>query len=265
MKSEQEALLKFKLDYTDRFLNHIEKKMKRGLASEDELAKLNNAEKTFNGYLANGTKLQNKDSIEVVKKYLRLQKNPIFDSLRELLYKKASQTNSKETIILGTKIFNLNAYPHLYTDLVYGQVDVDPIGVKLELEKILHLKLQQDKVRVFKSGREAAEFLKPYGYMYNPILADLNVNSEESVLRIKEIIIECMVQAKRIDNNFDWEVYEEVKNYLPMYHNVNKDLILWLISSFVHSVKVQHPSLKPEALISYYRVAIDYMNRERVR
>ena len=267
LQKEKEFAENFNLTYATPALRKLDAKAKKGKATEEELKELKKAEKTFQGQLSNGYLIKNEKAIKVINDYLSCL-DIVETDLNTLGVDEFHDVSDNSEIILGKPLTFYNLHPDQLIKDMYANIFQSPEYTLGQIEKLAKLKVNMGATmegeRVFTSRDQAEALLLNYpgtreerGALVNKLM-DLrivsNINATNFQSRLKEIIDLLM----KVDAEFDLEVYEEIKNYLPQYHNKKTKYFIYMLSQFNYSQAVPVTSrITLIDLYAFYRKAVE--------
>lgn len=241
LTKEKEILDNFVLSYETPELRRLEAKARRSTLTPEEQSLLQKSPKKFKGALKSGGLIEDEKSIKVISNYLECL--DIINTDLEFLSNfddDASKPNTE--IILGKQMSYWNLHPNQFTVSVYKSIFQAPEYTKQELAKIFNMKIGADKHRtqplVF-DGKDEVETLL-VNFRGTPSehetvkekLLNLTVLADAPPREYKANVIRALNILFERDDEFDFDVYKNVKNYLPQYHNKKAKYFIYLLSQF---------------------------------
>jgi len=265
LEKEKEIAKNFVLVYETAELRKLAAKASRGQVTPEEQTLLDKSPKTFKGKLTAGPLLENEKAIQVVRDYLDCL--DIVDADLEFLvgsYSDESSINSE--IVLGKPISYWNLHPDRLPVDIYKSIFNAPEYTKGEIEKLFNLKMGINKdlqdVKIFEKKSEAEEVLLNYAGtpMEKRILVDklMDLQAVTDVTRAeyKIRLVNLINTLLKRDAEFDFEVYQELKDVLPQYHNKKTKYFIYMLSQFNYSQTIPVSSRIDEiSLYAFYRKA----------
>lgn len=265
LRKEREVAKNFVFMYETKELRMLAQKASRGPVTPEEQQLLDNSPKSFKGKLASGYLLENKKAIEVIEAYLNCL--DIVDSDSEFLVGSSSDVSSSNTeIILGNPVSYWNLHPSRLPVDIFRSLFTSPEYTRGEIEKLINLKLgvnaDLNETKIFHKTADAEAILLDYHGtpMEKKILVDklmeLQVIGDVSPAEYRDRLAKIVDTLLKRDAEFDIDVYNDVKDVLPQYHNKKTKYFIYMLSQFNYSQKVPISSrIDIVSLYAFYRKA----------
>ena len=243
MQEEKEVLENFVLSYETPQLRKLEARAKRDLSSltDEERVMLDKGKKSFKGLLSNGTIIEDEKSISVISEYIDCL--DILETDLQALGSFAGETGQQNSeIILGKQMSYWNLHPDQFSISVYQSLFDSPEYTRQELERLFNMKLGMESLskppKVFKNRKEVEPLLFNYvgsekdKQILTDKLANLHVVGETGLTEYRTAVTNIINLLLERDAEFDFSVYEKIKEYLPQYHNQKTRYFIYLLSQF---------------------------------
>lgn len=249
-ESELQILNNFQMSYSTPDLRRLERKVEKGTADESEIKILKKNKKSFQGVLNSGGVIKDEDAIKVISDYLEA-KEIIEVDLKHLKGSDTEDVKDNAQVILGRPIAYWNLHPNLFTPAMFRELYQSPEYVRDEINKMIILKATNGEVveqrKVFDNIKEIQEVLRDvkteeYFEALVVKLAHLNYLEDSSSNTFKTNLLNLINLLIEEDRNFDFKVYQKVKQYLPQYHNQKLRYMITLICQHNHvgTTEVSH-------------------------
>lgn len=259
---EREQLSNFVLNYETPELRRISKKESLGKASEEELSLLKMNKKVFTGHLLNGEQIRNPKSIAIINKNINYVKT--YSDMIDTLLAETTNNSVVDTLILGERLTNINLSPRKFISIAYSNMFELPQWVLEGIQTLLELKMTNSTQSLFPNSDAFISLLSANGILdndnreYVEDLCKVTVSDAINIEHIQQAIITILSSAKKLDNEFDIEIYEDIHPWFPQYHGVNVNWTLNFLSSYIGSYKPYvSPSIDLEMLAVLYRKAVE--------
>lgn len=265
MQKEKELLSQFVLSYETPEMRRLAAKQKRGQVSPEETILLSKAEKSFKGLLESGALIENKKAIAVVSEYLDCE-DIIEEDLDTLIGFAEAVGQQNTEIIMGKQMSYWNLHPDQFSISVFQSIYAYPEYTKQELMKLFNMKLNLDAEKlpdkVFANRDEAELLLNSYlgtkeekRVLVDKLLS-LHVVGEVSPKEYKATLTKLINTLLERDSEFDYEVYQALKDYLPQYHNKKTKYFIFMLAQYNTTISSSVSSrIDTLTLHAFYRKA----------